>query len=219
MRRAPGEGHMKGTVIVPSGSGRMPRMRDARLPNILTVAWTFLVFMPRNTLCTCHAMPARGTMHERLCASRFPVIHVIHAFHAFTHARFQRKPAVTCTAAEGRSADSPGRGDPRRVRRHLACVDGYPSGARLCAHSRHAGRDELVDASPVPLCWFVVDAGAITDLDYSAARTITDLVQALHARRIGVLFARVLRTERQWRCVNAGLGVLLAASIVPMWLR
>ncbi|MDF3094244.1 MULTISPECIES: LysE family translocator [Burkholderia] len=34
----------------------------------------------------------------------------------------------------------------------------------------------------------------------------------------GLLFARVLRTERQWRCLNAGLGVLLAASIVPMWL-
>ncbi|WP_185715318.1 LysE family translocator [Burkholderia cenocepacia] len=34
----------------------------------------------------------------------------------------------------------------------------------------------------------------------------------------GLLFARVLRTERQWRCLNAGLGVLLVASIVPMWL-
>ncbi|MCA8019741.1 LysE family translocator [Burkholderia metallica] len=34
----------------------------------------------------------------------------------------------------------------------------------------------------------------------------------------GLLFARVLRTERQWRWLNAGLGVLLVASIVPMWL-
>ncbi|WP_175795821.1 LysE family translocator [Burkholderia anthina] len=34
----------------------------------------------------------------------------------------------------------------------------------------------------------------------------------------GLLFARVLHTEWQWRCVNAGLGLLLAASIVPMWL-
>ncbi|KVT16685.1 amino acid transporter [Burkholderia sp. MSMB1078WGS] len=34
----------------------------------------------------------------------------------------------------------------------------------------------------------------------------------------GLLFARVLRTERQWRCLNAGLGLLLVASIVPMWL-
>nr|WP_241020365.1 LysE family transporter [Burkholderia sp. Ac-20345] len=34
----------------------------------------------------------------------------------------------------------------------------------------------------------------------------------------GLLFARVLRTERQWRWLNAGLGVLLVVSIVPMWL-
>nr|WP_175801875.1 SulP family inorganic anion transporter [Burkholderia anthina] len=52
---------------------------------------------------------------------------------------------------------------------------------------------ELVDAAPAPLRWFIVDAGAITDLDYSAARTVTDLVKALHARRIGVLFGRVNR--------------------------
>ncbi|AOI87164.1 amino acid transporter [Burkholderia cepacia] len=34
----------------------------------------------------------------------------------------------------------------------------------------------------------------------------------------GLLFARVLRTERQWHCLNAALGVLLVISIVPMWL-
>jgi len=34
----------------------------------------------------------------------------------------------------------------------------------------------------------------------------------------GLLFARVLRTERQWHWLNAGLGALLVASIVPMWM-
>ncbi|SEC71991.1 Threonine/homoserine/homoserine lactone efflux protein [Rhizobiales bacterium GAS191] len=34
----------------------------------------------------------------------------------------------------------------------------------------------------------------------------------------GSLLARTLRTEPQWRAVNATLGLLLAASIVPMWL-
>ncbi|MGH8779194.1 LysE family translocator [Paraburkholderia sp.] len=33
----------------------------------------------------------------------------------------------------------------------------------------------------------------------------------------GVLLARLLRTPRQWRMVNAILGVLLAVSIIPMW--
>jgi threonine/homoserine/homoserine lactone efflux protein len=35
----------------------------------------------------------------------------------------------------------------------------------------------------------------------------------------GLLLARLLRTERQWRVLNAVLGLLLAASIVPMWLE
>lgn len=33
----------------------------------------------------------------------------------------------------------------------------------------------------------------------------------------GLLLARLLRTDRQWRLLNALLGLLLAASIVPMW--
>ena len=34
----------------------------------------------------------------------------------------------------------------------------------------------------------------------------------------GQVLARLLRSEGQWRALNAVLGVLLAASIVPMWL-
>lgn len=33
----------------------------------------------------------------------------------------------------------------------------------------------------------------------------------------GLLLARLLRTERQWRALNAALGLLLVASIIPMW--
>ncbi len=34
----------------------------------------------------------------------------------------------------------------------------------------------------------------------------------------GLMLSRLLRTERQWRCLNALLGLLLAASIIPMWI-
>jgi len=34
----------------------------------------------------------------------------------------------------------------------------------------------------------------------------------------GQLLARLLRTDRQWRVLNALLGILLVASIPPMWL-
>jgi threonine/homoserine/homoserine lactone efflux protein len=34
----------------------------------------------------------------------------------------------------------------------------------------------------------------------------------------GLMLARALQTERQWRVLNVTLGLLLAASIIPMWL-
>ncbi|PCE33001.1 SulP family inorganic anion transporter [Burkholderia ubonensis] len=54
----------------------------------------------------------------------------------------------------------------------------------------------LVDAAPVAPRWFIIDAGAITDVDYSAARTVSDLVRSLRARGIGVIFGRVNRYLR-----------------------
>ena len=35
----------------------------------------------------------------------------------------------------------------------------------------------------------------------------------------GLLLARTLRAEWQWRVVNAMLGLLLAASVAPMWMK
>ena len=34
----------------------------------------------------------------------------------------------------------------------------------------------------------------------------------------GALLARLLRRDAQWRLLNVGLGLLLVASIVPIWL-
>jgi threonine/homoserine/homoserine lactone efflux protein len=35
----------------------------------------------------------------------------------------------------------------------------------------------------------------------------------------GQFLTRVLRTDQQWRIVNVVLGLLLVASIAPMWLE
>jgi threonine/homoserine/homoserine lactone efflux protein len=35
----------------------------------------------------------------------------------------------------------------------------------------------------------------------------------------GLVLGRLLRTERQWQLLNTALGVLLAVSVVPMWLE
>jgi sulfate permease, SulP family len=42
----------------------------------------------------------------------------------------------------------------------------------------------LVEGAPAPVKWLVVDAGAITNIDYSAARVIRDLQQELLARGV-----------------------------------
>ncbi|WP_061137417.1 SulP family inorganic anion transporter [Caballeronia fortuita] len=55
---------------------------------------------------------------------------------------------------------------------------------------------KLVDTASDGLRFFVVDAGAITDLDYSAARTIGELVETLRARDVDVIFGRVNRFLR-----------------------
>ena len=34
----------------------------------------------------------------------------------------------------------------------------------------------------------------------------------------GLMLARVMRSDRQWRLLNSTLGVLLALSVVPVWL-
>jgi SulP family sulfate permease len=47
----------------------------------------------------------------------------------------------------------------------------------------------LVEGAPTPVNWLVVDAGAITSIDYSAAQVLRDLLQDLIAR--GITFVLV----------------------------
>ena len=49
----------------------------------------------------------------------------------------------------------------------------------------------LVDRAPTPVRWFVVDASAITDIDYSAAQSIRDFIDELKRRGVQIVFARV----------------------------
>ena len=67
----------------------------------------------------------------------------------------------------------------------------------------------LVDKAPASVRWFVLDAGTVTDLDYSAARTVRDLLGELTAKNVGVMFARVntyLRADLDRHGISAKLG-------------
>lgn len=50
---------------------------------------------------------------------------------------------------------------------------------------------QLVAQAPAGLRWFVVDAGAITSLDYSAARTLLELYRNLSQQGVQLVFGRV----------------------------
>jgi len=67
----------------------------------------------------------------------------------------------------------------------------------------------LVEHAPVPVHWFIVDAGAITDIDYSAAQTIRELIRDLARRDVGMVFARVspfLRADMDRHRITAVAG-------------
>jgi sulfate permease, SulP family len=70
----------------------------------------------------------------------------------------------------------------------------YRFGADLFYANRNRFVDEvrtLIERAPHPVRWFVIDAGAITDIDYSAAASIRDLVEELAAKQIKIVFGRV----------------------------
>jgi sulfate permease, SulP family len=58
----------------------------------------------------------------------------------------------------------------------------YANAARFAADIQ-----TLVQGAPAPVKWLVLDAGAITSVDYSAARTLRDLIQDLTRRHITLM--------------------------------
>ena len=67
----------------------------------------------------------------------------------------------------------------------------------------------LVEQAPTPVRWLVVDAGATTDLDYSAARDLRDLCDELKARGVGLALGRVeagLRADLERHGILAAVG-------------
>ncbi|VFU16693.1 SulP family inorganic anion transporter [Methylocella tundrae] len=67
----------------------------------------------------------------------------------------------------------------------------------------------LVEHAPSPVRWLVIDAGAITDIDYSAAQSVRDLLDDLRRLGVGVVFGRVrsyLRSDLDRHGVTAAVG-------------
>jgi MFS superfamily sulfate permease-like transporter len=75
----------------------------------------------------------------------------------------------------------------------------YRFGADLWYANRNRFVDEvraLVDQAPTPVKWLIVDAEAITDIDYSAAISVRKLMDDLTAKGVRLLIARVSASLR-----------------------
>jgi sulfate permease, SulP family len=88
----------------------------------------------------------------------------------------------------------------------------YRFGADLFYANDHRFTDEvrsLLEHAPTPVRWFIVDADAITDLDYSAARSIRELLDDLARQNVDMMFARVspyLRSDMDRHGITAAIG-------------
>jgi len=88
----------------------------------------------------------------------------------------------------------------------------YRFGADLFYANRKRFCDEvraLVQQAPTRVRWLIFDAGAITDMDYSAARSMTGLLQELKQQNVTVIFGRVnsyLRSDMDRHCITAAVG-------------
>ena len=131
-------------------------------------------------------------------------------FSLFRHVRHSYRPHTVVLAFDADGQRIPVPATPGTVTEPGLVI--YRFGADLFYANDHRFTDDvraLIAHAPTPVRWFIVDAEAITDLDYSAARSIRELLDDLAQRKVGVIFARVspyLRSDMDRHGVTAALG-------------
>ena len=132
------------------------------------------------------------------------------ALSLFRHVRHSYRPHTMMLAP-----DEAGRWMPMPVTPGKETEPGlmvYRFGADLFYANHNRFADEvrtLVERAPHPVRWFIVDAGAITDVDYSAAQSIRNLLEELARKRVCMVFARVnpyLRSDMDRHGITAAAG-------------
>jgi sulfate permease, SulP family len=132
------------------------------------------------------------------------------ALSLFRHVRHSYRPHTVLLVPDATGQWVPKPATPGSVTEPGLIV--YRFGADLFYANQNRFTDEvraLVAQAPAPIHWFVVDAGAITDLDYSAAQSIRDLIDDLRRRQVALIFGRVsffLRQDLDRHCLTAEIG-------------
>ena len=98
---------------------------------------------------------------------------------------------------------------------HLRKPTGFVSGGWMLWHNPKGWAMALgAAASFAALANSPLRRGALLGFSFGAAAMVSRSLWCF----AGLLFARLLRADMQWRLLNAVLGLLLAISIAPMWL-
>ena len=132
------------------------------------------------------------------------------ALSLFRHVRHSYRPHTMMLAPDAAGRWVPAPATPGKETEPGLIV--YRFGADLFYANQNIFADEvraLVERAPTPVRWFIVDAGAITDIDYSAAQTIRDLLEDLAHQGVSMVFARVspyLRSDMDRHGITAATG-------------
>lgn len=132
------------------------------------------------------------------------------ALSLFRHVRHSYRPHTMMLAPDSSGRWAPVSVTPGRVTEPGIIV--YRFDADLFYANQNRFTDEvraLVARAATPVRWFIVDAGAITDIDYSAAQSVRELLEDLTRQRVSVLFGRVssyLRSDMDRHGITAAVG-------------
>jgi len=128
----------------------------------------------------------------------------------FRHVRHSYRPHTMMLAPDAAGMWLPVPATPGKIT--APGLIAYRFGADLFYANANRFTDEvraLVRHAPTPVRWFIVDCSAITDIDYSAAQVMRDLLDEFAPREITVLFARVnpyMRADMDRHCLTPVVG-------------
>ncbi len=132
------------------------------------------------------------------------------ALSLFRHVRHSYRPHTMMLAPDAAGRWIPVPATPGKVTEPGLIV--YRFGADLFYANQNRFTDEvraLVAHAPAPLRWFVIDAGAITDIDYTAAQSLRELFDDLKCLQVCIIFGRVssyLRSDMDRHGITATVG-------------
>jgi high affinity sulfate transporter 1 len=132
------------------------------------------------------------------------------ALSLFRHVRHSYRPHTTMLAPDASGQWRPVPATPGKETAPGLIIHRF--GADLFYANETSFVDEvhaLVDRAPTPVRWLIIDASAITDIDYSAARSIRELLDELKQKEVAVVFARVssyLRSDLDRHRITGAVG-------------